>query len=470
MAKRRKVVKYHKRLISLNVGTITFGVIFLYLIINIFIYMSKDTVSTYEVKQDVMQKSISTTGIVLRDEKIVNSTTAGYINYYVRDGERTAKRATVYSIGESDKIFDYLSQAAEEKGTINSADFVEIREQISVFNNYYDNNTFSDVYDFKYNLNNTILELTNDNSLKKLEQSLSDSGITDSFKKVASKQSGIVAYSMDGYEKLTTDKITKDSFDTSKYKKVQLKSGELVKANSPVYKITNGENWSVVIPLTKEQQNALTDNSTVNVTFTKDNLTIPASVTTFENDGQAYASLSFQSYMIRYINDRFLDIEVILQSVSGLKIPTTSIVEKDFYQIPVSYLSKGSNSSTANSLNVQTIDKKGDIAVKQVTPTIVLQNKKYCYIDIDKTDTDSPIKEDSVISANNSKSTFQISATKKLKGVYCVNKGYATFKIIDIKHTSDNYTIIEDSLSNSITPYDHIILNSKTVDENEKIY
>lgn len=50
--------------------------------------------------------------------------------------------------------------------------------------------------------------------------------------------------------------------------------------------------------------------------------------------------------MIRYANERFLDIELTSTSNTGLKIPVSAITEEEFYTIPKAYLTTGGNSNT----------------------------------------------------------------------------------------------------------------------------
>ena len=73
---------------------------------------------------------------------------------------------------------------------------------------------------------------------------------------------------------------------------------------------------------------------------------------------------------------------------------------------------------------------------------------------------------------NNSDETINISSvqTKKISGVYSANKGIATFKQIEILDTSDEYTIVKKDTQYGIALYDHIILNSTTINENEIIH
>ena len=45
--------------------------------------------------------------------------------------------------------------------------------------------------------------------------------------------------------------------------------------------------------------------------------------------------------MIRYATERYLDIELILEDESGLKIPKTAVTEKEFYIVPQDYITSG---------------------------------------------------------------------------------------------------------------------------------
>ena len=42
-----------------------------------------------------------------------------------------------------------------------------------------------------------------------------------------------------------------------------------------------------------------------------------------------------------YIDSRFIDIELVTNNATGLKIPVTSVVNKEFYTIPDEYATKG---------------------------------------------------------------------------------------------------------------------------------
>ena len=74
------VVEFKKRK-HLNIGLIIFGIIFVYLIATIVMYLTAPRVTVYEVRQGSILKDTAYTGLALREEMVVNASKDGYINY-----------------------------------------------------------------------------------------------------------------------------------------------------------------------------------------------------------------------------------------------------------------------------------------------------------------------------------------------------------------------------------------------------
>ena len=64
-------------------------------------YFQKSHIVRYEVKEGSLATNNIYRGVVLRDETIVNTEVAGYVNYYAREGEKVAKNNLVYIIDET---------------------------------------------------------------------------------------------------------------------------------------------------------------------------------------------------------------------------------------------------------------------------------------------------------------------------------------------------------------------------------
>lgn len=72
--------------------------------------------------------------------------------------------------------------------------------------------------------------------------------------------------------------------------------------------------------------------------------------------------------------------------------------------------------------------------------------------------------------AQDSATTYQIGETVPLQGVYCINKGYAVFRKIQIIDQNAEYSIIKKQTQYGISQYDYIVENASTVSEEDIVH
>lgn len=461
MGSGKKIARYRKRK-SVNVGVLVFLIIFIYVLISVYIYFTKDHLTIYEVLEGSTSDDIVFTGLILRDEEVIYTDTAGYISYFHGDGDRVAKNATIYSLDGNKDTYD-LIDSSDDTIALTKDKTDSLKKDILNFQKNYKDSNYHSVYNFKYEMENTVLEIVNDSKLEQLQSILDENGLDNSLKVVKSKTSGIITYWIDNYENLSADKITKDSFNMQDYKKTQLRTMELIEKGSPVYKIIKSDDWSVIVPLSKEQLKQLEDKDSVKVTFNDDGLTTTASLTIFQNDSNYYGKLDFTKYMIRYMNQRFVNIEIAINSAKGLKIPVSSIVKKDFYLVPLSFFTKGGDSNSTG-LVKKTYKENGEVQYTFIPADIYYSDKTYGYVDA------RLFEAGDVIYSEEKDEEYTISKKKSLKGVYNVNKGYAVFRRIEILYKNEEYCIVKKGTQYGLSVYDHIALDGKTAVEQKIIY
>lgn len=105
-----------------------------------------------------------------------------------------------------------------------------------------------------------------------------------------------------------------------------------------------------MILLDDDTAEELADTTSVNIEFSKDNQTATASFEIRKSEDATLGVLTLDSSMVRYATDRYVDIELILENQSGLKIPKSSVIEKEFYTVPEDYLTQGGNSNNTGVL------------------------------------------------------------------------------------------------------------------------
>ena len=190
---KEKIVKYRKPL-NLNIGMIIFAVILIYIIICTFMYFTQKHIEGHQVKAGSLSTNNIYQGIALRKEEIVSADQTGYINYYAREGERVGVGNLVYTLDESGKLADYLN-TSESGSALSGQDLSELKTEILGFVNSFQSDDFTSVYDFKYDVQGTVLKLANANILKNIEN-INQSGISELISFCKAPDTGIVIYSI----------------------------------------------------------------------------------------------------------------------------------------------------------------------------------------------------------------------------------------------------------------------------------
>ena len=461
--KKRRIVRYRKP-ININIGTIILSLVFLYLGINCLIYITRDKISIYEVargESEVVQ-GISTTGIALRSEKVTTTQTAGYINYYAKEGTKVSVGNTLYTIDENGDFSDMMESIAQNDATLTSDNIKEIKEDIQKFVISYDKKEFSNVYDFKYDLDTTLLESININSLDTINSALVANG-GSALSINNANTSGIVEFYTDGFEGITPESITDEMFDKNNYKKDQITSGMSVETGKAVYKTIDNENWKLVIMLTDKQAEAYKDIDVVSVYFPTENIRTSAYFQIIQNGSSKYGVISLKRYMIQFCDSRFVEVQILADTVEGLKIPKSAVTQKDFYTIPVSYITNGGE-SLEQGFN-RDILSNGEALVEFVPVEIVCKKDDLCYVAVD-----GELNSGDVLVKSETNERFTVGGMAPLNGVYNVNTGYTNFRYIDILSERNGYYIVLSGTTYGLQVYDQIVLDASLVKEKQVIF
>ena len=342
-------------------------------------------------------------------------------------------------------------------------DLLEIRNEVSDFAGSFDKNNFSSAYDFKFTIQGSVLKYANSNLLNNISE-LYGASIGSSINVCNAPESGIVVYSVDGFEGINPAEITEEWFNKETYEKTQLINNEIVEKGSPIYKLATDEEWSLFFALDKERAEELLEEEYVKVRFLKNQNESWGKVNVLTGlDEKTYVQLTFTNSMITFATDRFVDIELMLDVESGLKVPNSSIVEKEFFLIPTKFVEKGGNSGNPGVLR-ETYNEDGTAVPEFIEVNIYNEEDNEYYID------DSILRTGDTLLMTDSTETFKVSVSGTLVGVYNINKGYADFKQIQILNQNEEYSIVQSNTNYGLVAYDHIVLDAESVNEDEFIY
>ncbi len=457
-----------RNIFGLNIGTVLFGVLLIYMLFSAALYLTSQNIESYQVITGPLSRNETYTGLAIREEKAYQADSNGYVTYYAREGNKINANGAVYGIS-STKI-------PESKTELSQEDLSRIRSDMLSFSKGFNPSKFNNTYSFKYQLEGSILQYAGaiSDPLSSL-QPVSTLGNQTICKAPAD---GIVLYCKDGYEGKSISSITEDDFDQNSYHETDLKTEKPVKAGEDIYTLITDERWSLLIPLSGKQAAKLADRTSIRVKFLKDGMTQSGDFSIIEIGGSKYGQIDFNKGLIRYATDRFLEIELVTNTVNGLKIPLSSIVTKEFYTIPSEFSALNEESQELGFM-MEARDKNGERTTIFKNVSIYAKGEQpgkgktedsaeepsYLYY-VDK----SEFKEGDAIINQENQGKYIIGDVGVLEGVYCINKGYAVFRRIQILDQNEEYAIVSKSTSYGLARYDHIVRNADAVKEEDILY
>ncbi len=168
--------------------------------------------------------------------------------------------------------------------------------------------------------------------------------------------------------------------------------------------------------------------------------------------------------MAAFINERFLDIELVLDDEKGLKVANSAIIEKEFYIVDENFVIYDANNNIYYII-MNGYDETGQAITirKEITIYSHDEDKHSYYID------SSIVSAGDVLHMENSQEVFVVKERGTLTGVYNINKGYADFKEITILSQNDEYSIIKPNSTYGLRVYDYIALKADTVSDDQFI-
>ncbi len=454
-----KVTKFNgqKRKWTFNVGIVIFGIIFLYLVFQILLYVTESHVTAYEVREGSIVRDTAYTGLAVRDESIVYTDEGGYINYYASEGSKVGAQTPVYSL--SGTRLNFTDTVEDDMEDLTEDEQESILTRAQTFSENYTDAQFGDVYTLRSEVQDTLNNKSSMNRQVQLEE-MQEAGV--SLTVFNGDGDGIILYTLDGLEDLQLEDVSPEDVHKSDYTVTSLeKQNVRISAGDSVYKLVTSDIWHLVILLDEETVEEMTGEDSVKVRFSKDGETTEAAFDVMEKDGEYMGILTFDSSMVRYVQDRYVDIELVMEDESGLKIPKSSVVEKDFYKLSDVYLTKGGDSNVEGILLEQS---DGTTEFQAVNVYYRDTKEEVVYLDTED------FTEGAVVRMPDSEETKSLTEVTQLQGVYNINKGYAVFKHIIILCESEDYYIVASGGDYGLANYDHIALDGSAVRENEVIY
>ncbi len=455
------IIRVKKRK-DVNIGIMVFLVILVYIVAYVYNFITKTEIPIYEVQPGEIHVISQCDGMILREEELVYTEIAGYLNYYFGEGSRVAKNSTIYSIDSNREVYDLISGSATEI-KLSGDDLADLKELLQDTFIYSDKDTT--VKEKKSEVTTGYQRLIDAMLLKELNQIVATTGIVANFEVVSSEKSGIISYMIDEYTDYTIQEVTASCFENQDASG-SLYSADLVAANSPVYKLITGDDWTIIAQLSETLYGQLLGKESA-VFYLDNDLKVTAPINCYKKDNAYFAEITMTKYLSNYTSDRFIKVSFEVEHMEGLKIPETAITFKDYYRIPTEYLVQGGN---------ETVQERGLLVEGFNTETgttqytfqkvdVFYESDGFAYVDC------MDFAKETYISTPDMTSRVMLyTFVNKLEGAYNINKGYSVFKRIERLKTENGYAVIKKNSASGLSAYDHIALDAANIQEDAVIY
>ena len=311
-------------------------------------------IRTEVLKNGVVEDSFNTQAIVIREEQVVKSDIAGICIPTYSEGEKVSKGVTVATvISEASKeLTDELkslnvriSKARDE--IMSEQDFLneeirnvdeKIKEGIRGFSEIFFENDLSS-YDNTYNSIKILLDqkrdlINNDTQISSsyIEDLIKrrdgiQNTLKDKMKNIVNNVSGVVSYSVDGFEdsykpaiigNISTVGFDKMITDIGKTKKV---------ADSAYVKIVTGISYYLVCNVEYKNTLDIKAGDWIDIRVNENNAIISMQIDQLRVEGnRAILVLKSEKALSEITSFRTVNIDIILRRVEGIKIPQRALV------------------------------------------------------------------------------------------------------------------------------------------------
>nr|WP_294680459.1 HlyD family efflux transporter periplasmic adaptor subunit [uncultured Anaerotignum sp.] len=488
---KRKKHKRKRRGSQMMMPLVVFAIIALYLVGQIGGLVAKRSdIDVETVAYGTIDTPEIYTGLILREEYVVESSRDGQPYYQYSQGDYVPKGAVVCTVKDTDSTDELesklkqidkdilKSQKARTDLSAFSEDISRLEDNVSRTVDAYAGRSMRASLSYMYTLKsqvasfmdqrNEIWLTENVDSLSQLteEKNVYEKQLAQNQSALSAAEAGVLCLSYDGMEKKLTpeqaEKVTKKQIGDSKTQYIS--KAKSVAKGDPLFKIITDNKWYVVAYL---PNNAVTGweagktSRTLNMLTEEETYQISADVEAL-TAGEKETKVVFSSYehMEDFMEGRTVSFSLEGAVKEGLKIPNDAIVEKSLLKIPRDCLTESMG-------NTGVLLIKGS-STKFTDISVVTGDEEAVYIETG----DGSLKTGDVVLQGTGEAATQVtlSELKPHTGVYVANSSVAKFAVVEIIEQNQEYAIVKAGSTTGLQAYDTIVSDAKNIKEGESIF
>lgn len=328
--------------------------IFAYIIINgITVFIGKN-IDTLVVSNEKIEEYITTKGLLIRDEYIINSTMTGNIEAYFKEGDKVKnldKVAYVYNDNIDEENFKELENLEEEVIQIEEGQSSIIKADVDKVNKKIEknkDNIQTKLIQGKLGISKEVVELEEHikDKNKLLKSDLNSKPIINKKEEInklnnkieknsdilQTNKSGIISYKFDGNEsKYNIGNISELTIDDIEYTENEYKdilNEGVIKHGQPIARIINNIKQYLAIVVEENEIMNFKENNSVIIRDKNNQINAKVHNIYTKNDKNVVV-LEISEQNIEINDTRVAEFDIIYKSIEGIKIPKSSIVKKD---------------------------------------------------------------------------------------------------------------------------------------------
>lgn len=316
----------------------------------------ENPVETQTAVSEIYENKVDTAGYIVRTEQVYNAPVSGTVYHYIQEGTRVGKNrvlSTVYTGGVSHQTLQELNninkkiaelenagtEASYMAGGANSEENIE-----NIKNNIIKAKTehqISKIADYKAQINAIITGSAQNTPVQSIEELTTrknglEASLRSSKNDLYSQMSGVFSGNVDGLEEILTPKNVlsykladyNNLADTVKEHKTTASSGE------PVCKVVNNHIWYVMMTVDREIAQGLKVGRKVKLRFgylpgIEADAAVEYISTENSETGKNVIVVKCEQYKEGVFSLRFSNIELILESYEGYRIPVSALRVQD---------------------------------------------------------------------------------------------------------------------------------------------
>ena len=469
---------------------IVFAIIALYLAGQmIHLAVKREQVNVETVAYGTIDTPEIYTGLILRDEYLVESTRAGQPFYQYSQGDYVPKGAVVCTVKDTDTTDrleaeltqidkDILkSQKTRTDLSAFSEDIARLEGNVSRTVDAYAGRSMKNSLSYMYTMKsqvegfmdqrNQIWLTENVESLSQLteEKNIYEEQLAKSMSSLTASEAGVLCLSYDGLEEQYHPEMAKEvkKKEIGSAKTEYISKAKNVSKGDTLFKIVKSNQWYIVayLPNTATATWQETHYVMLNAMTEEENYRLRATIESMEvGEKETKVVLSCYAHMEQFMEDRAVSFSLESEIVEGLKIPNDAIVEKSLMKIPRTCLTESMG-------NDGVLIVSGE-KTKFMDISIVTGDEEAVYIEPDG----AGVKMGDIILQGTGENAGQytISELAPHAGVYVANSSVADFVVIEILEQNQEYAVVKAGSIVGLQPFDTIVSDAKNIKEGDSIY